>query len=78
MRFRKTTEESGGFKMSKLPAETLNMEGYPLKVWAERYGLCERTLYNAIASGRLHCLRFGRAIRVTPKQFAEYVETLEA
>ena len=64
--------------MSNLPAETLKMEGYPLKVWAERYGLCERTLRNAIASGRLRCLRFGRAIRVTPQQFAQYVESLEA
>jgi hypothetical protein len=63
--------------MSQLPAETKEMQGHSLSFWAEQYDLCERTLRRAIAEGRLRCLRFGRAIRVTPKQMSEYVSSLE-
>lgn len=64
--------------MPEMTLEKNEMKGYPIRYWAERYGLSERYLYNAVAAGRLHCLRFGRSIRVTPQQFARYVETLEA
>ncbi len=64
--------------MPELTLEKTEMNGYPIRYWADRYGLSERFLYNEVASGRLHCLRFGRAIRVTPQQFAAYAATLEA
>lgn len=64
--------------MPDLVLEKPEMKGHPISYWAKRYDLSERFLYNAIAADKLHCLRFGRAIRVTPKQFAEYVESLEA
>ena len=65
--------------MSNLPAKTLNMEAYPLSFWAKRYNVCERKLRNDIAAGKLQCIRFGRAIRVSPEQMQEYVSScLEA
>lgn len=48
-----------------------------LDFWAERYGVCTRTLYRAVQDGRLKCLRFGRAIMVTPKQFDEFIKSCE-
>jgi len=64
--------------MPEMTLEKTEMKGYPIRYWAERYGLSERYLYNAVAAGRLHCLRFGRAIRVSPAQFARFIESVEA
>ena len=64
--------------MSEMTLEKTEMKGYTIRYWAERYGLSERYLYNEVAKGTLRCLRFGRAIRVTPQQFAAYAATLEA
>lgn len=64
--------------MPEVTLEKMEMKGYPISYWAERYDLCERTLYRAVAEGRLRCLRFGRAIRITPQQFAAFTATLEA
>lgn len=64
--------------MSNLPAETQGNGAYPLSYWAKRYNVCERKLRNDIAANKLHCFRFGRAIRVSDTQFNEYLRTLEA
>lgn len=64
--------------MPELTLEKTEMKGYPIRYWAERYGLSARYLYNEVAAGRLHCLRFGRSIRVTPQQFAAYAASVEA
>lgn len=50
---------------------------YPIKHWAQQYGVSERKLRNDISAGKLRCLRFGRAIRITERQMSEYVSTLE-
>lgn len=51
-----------------------DMEAFPIRYWAERMGVCERTIYKAIQNGELECLRFGRAIRITKGQLAKYVK----
>ena len=51
---------------------------YPIKHWAKLYGVSERKLRNDISAGKLRCLRFGRAIRISPAQFEAYVSQLEA
>lgn len=53
---------------------TDDMKAFPIQYWAERMGVCERTLRRAIWDGELECLRFGRAIRITKKQFARYLK----
>lgn len=50
---------------------------YPIKHWAQQYGVSERKLRNDISAGKLRCLRFGRAIRITERQMNEYVASLE-
>ena len=57
--------------------EHIEEQAFPRKFWAERYHISERTLSRAIADGRLRCLRFGKAVRITPAQFAAFVEALE-
>lgn len=51
-------------------------EGFNKRHWADQYHISERTLSRAIADGKLKCLRFGRAVRITPEQFAAYIEGL--
>ena len=63
--------------MHDLVLEKTEMKGHPISYWAKRYDLSERFLYNEVAAGRLRCMRFGRAIRVSPKQMQEYVEAAE-
>ena len=58
--------------------DVLTKEGaFPLKYWAGIYHVSERKLRNDIAAGKLRCLRFGRAIRITERQMNEYVASLE-
>ena len=52
--------------------------GNTVKKVAEHLGTCERTIYREIANGNLHCLRIGRAIRITDAQLAQYLASKEA
>lgn len=62
-------------KATSNAADTIDdMEAFPIRYWAERMGVCEKTLRNAIWNGELECLRFGKAIRITKKQFAKYLK----
>lgn len=54
------------------------LEGHSVRWYAERYDLCDRTLWRAIANGDLKCIRFGRAVRITPEQWRAYIERGEA
>ncbi len=63
--------------MPELTLEKAEMQGYKIRFWADRYGLSTRYLYNEVAAGRLHCLRFGRAVRITPEQFSEFIKSKE-
>ena len=60
--------------VSNVADATDDMEAFPIRYWAERMGVCERTLRRAILNGELECLRFGKAIRITKKQFARYLK----
>lgn len=54
------------------------LSAYPISHYAREYSICERKLRNDISDGKLHCFKFGRAIRISPEQFAQYLATLEA
>lgn len=64
--------------MSDSTDRKTELSAYPIVHYAKQYSICERTLRNAVSSGKLRCFKFGRAIRVSPEQFAAYLATLEA
>lgn len=47
-----------------------DMEAFPIGYWAKKVGVCDRTIFRAIQDGKLECLRIGRAVRITKRQFA--------
>lgn len=59
-------------------AEFVDEQTFPRKFWASKHHISERTLSRAIAEGRLHCYRFGRAVRISKSQFDKYLASLEA
>lgn len=61
-----------------MPTATEQLEAHPVTFYAERYDISVRTIWRAIANGDLKCLRFGRAVRVTPEQWRAYIERGEA
>lgn len=50
-----------------------DMEAFPISYWAKKIDVCDRTIYRAIQGGELECLRIGRAVRITKRQFAQYL-----
>ena len=50
-----------------------DMEAFPISYWAKKIGVCDRTIYRAIQDGKLECLRIGRSVRITKRQFAQYL-----
>lgn len=50
-----------------------DMEAFPIHYWAKKIGVCDRTIFRAIQDGKLECLRIGRAVRITKRQFAQYL-----
>lgn len=50
-----------------------DMEAFPMHYWADKVGVCDRTIYRAIQAGELECLRIGKAVRITKRQFAQYL-----
>ena len=64
--------------MQDKPTMTEQRSAYPITHWAKQYGISERKLRNDIAAGKLHCFKFGRAIRISDAQFGEYLQGLEA
>lgn len=61
-----------------MPMTKEQVESYPLAFYAEHNHISIRTLWRAIANGDLKCIRFGRAVRVTPEQWRAYIERGEA
>lgn len=53
------------------------LRGYTVGEVAEKLGICARTIYREIAKGNLRCLRFGRAVRITDSQLAEFLRDRE-
>ena len=50
-----------------------DMEAFPISYWAKKIGVCDRTIYRAIQARELECLRIGKAVRITRRQFAQYL-----
>lgn len=45
---------------------------------AKQLDVSPKTIYRLIASGKLGCIRIGRAVRITHDQLAAYVAATEA
>lgn len=41
---------------------------------AARAAVCERTIGSLIASGKLRCVRIGRAVRIDPRDLEAFIE----
>lgn len=50
------------------------VEAHPVAFWADRLDVAAKTLYRAIASGKLQAYHIGRAVRVTEEQIFAYLE----
>lgn len=63
--------------MSESTCTVETLRGRTVGEVAEKLGLCTRTIYREIAKGNLRCLRFGRALRITDSQLAEFLKSRE-